>query len=98
MFEANGGHRLFLDNPIQRAWRDVPAMRPHAGNKPEASALVFARSDSASPPPDFRFSTRKQPPPPPSAQPATQEPPMVAIRSVAHFSIPVSDLAVSIRF
>ena len=32
------------------------------------------------------------------AQPATQEPPMVAIRSVAHFSIPVSDVAASTRF
>ena len=55
VFEASGGHGLFLDNPIQRAWRDVHAMRAHAGNNPEAAALVFARSELGLPPNDFRF-------------------------------------------
>jgi 3-hydroxy-9,10-secoandrosta-1,3,5(10)-triene-9,17-dione monooxygenase len=27
IFEASGGHGIFLDNPIQRAWRDVHACR-----------------------------------------------------------------------
>ena len=55
VFEASGGHGLFLDNPIQRAWRDVHAMRAHASNNPEAAALVFARSELGLPPNDFRF-------------------------------------------
>jgi 3-hydroxy-9,10-secoandrosta-1,3,5(10)-triene-9,17-dione monooxygenase len=55
VFEASGGHGIFLDNPIQRAWRDVHAMRAHAGNNPEAAALVFARSELGLPPNDFRF-------------------------------------------
>lgn len=55
LFEASGGRALFLDNPIQRAWRDVHAMRAHAGNNPEKSALVFARSELGLPPNDLRF-------------------------------------------
>jgi 3-hydroxy-9,10-secoandrosta-1,3,5(10)-triene-9,17-dione monooxygenase len=55
VFEASGGHGLFLDNPIQRAWRDLHAMRAHAGNNPDSSALVFARSELGLPPNDFRF-------------------------------------------
>jgi hypothetical protein len=47
LFEASGGRGIFLDNPIQRAWRDVHAMRAHAGNNPERAAFVFSRSDSA---------------------------------------------------
>src|SRR5262249_34540591 len=30
LFEASGGRGIFLDNPIQRAWRDVHAIRAHA--------------------------------------------------------------------
>ena len=52
---ASGGRGIFLDNPIQRAWRDVHAMRAHASNNPEAAALVFARSELGLPPNDFRF-------------------------------------------
>ncbi len=55
LFEASGGRGIFLDNPIQRAWRDVHAMRAHAGNNPEHAALVFARSELGLPPNDFRF-------------------------------------------
>jgi len=55
IFEASGGHGLFLDNPIQRAWRDVHAMRAHAGNNPERASFIFARSEFGLPPQDIRF-------------------------------------------
>lgn len=55
LFEAAGGRALFLDNPIQRAWRDVHAMRAHAGNHPERAAMVFARSELGLPQTDIRF-------------------------------------------
>ena len=55
LFEASGGRGIFLDNPIQRAWRDVHAMRAHNGNNPDSAALVFARSELGLPQVDFRF-------------------------------------------
>jgi len=55
LFEASGGRGIFLDNPIQRAWRDVHAMRAHAGNNPERAAAVFSRSEFGLPPTDIRF-------------------------------------------
>jgi 3-hydroxy-9,10-secoandrosta-1,3,5(10)-triene-9,17-dione monooxygenase len=55
LFEASGGRGIFLDNPIQRAWRDVHAMRAHAGNNPERAAFVFSRSEFGLPPLDIRF-------------------------------------------
>jgi 3-hydroxy-9,10-secoandrosta-1,3,5(10)-triene-9,17-dione monooxygenase len=55
LFEASGGRGIFLDNPIQRAWRDVHAMRAHAGNNPERAAAVFSRSEFGLPPQDIRF-------------------------------------------
>jgi len=55
LFEASGGRGIFLDNPIQRAWRDVHAMRAHAGNNPERAAFVYSRSEFGLPPQDIRF-------------------------------------------
>jgi 3-hydroxy-9,10-secoandrosta-1,3,5(10)-triene-9,17-dione monooxygenase len=55
LFEASGGRGIFLDNPIQRAWRDVHAMRAHVGNNPEKAAAVFGRSEFGLPPVDIRF-------------------------------------------
>jgi len=55
LLEASGGGGLYLSNPIQRAWRDVHAMRAHAGNNPEKAAPVFSRSELGLPPLDIRF-------------------------------------------
>jgi len=55
LLEASGGRGIFLDNPIQRAWRDVHAMRAHAGNNPEKAAAIFGRSELGLPPLDLRF-------------------------------------------
>jgi len=55
LFEASGGRGIFLDNPIQRAWRDVHAIRAHAGNNLEKAASVFGRSEFGLPPLDLRF-------------------------------------------
>ena len=55
LFEASGGGGIYLSNPIQRAWRDVHAMRAHAANNPEKAAAVFGRSEFGLPPVDFRF-------------------------------------------
>jgi 3-hydroxy-9,10-secoandrosta-1,3,5(10)-triene-9,17-dione monooxygenase len=55
LFEASGGRAIFLNNPIQRAWRDVHAMRAHAGNNPDKMAAVFARSEFGLPPQDLAF-------------------------------------------
>ena len=55
LFEATGGRGIFLDNPIQRAWRDIHAIRAHAGNNLEKAAAVFGRSEFGLPPLDLRF-------------------------------------------
>src|SRR5215813_6889851 len=55
LFEASGGRAVYLDNPIQRAWRDVHAIRAHAGNNLEKAAAVFGRSEFGLPPVDLRF-------------------------------------------
>lgn len=55
VFAASGGRALFLNNPLQRAWRDVHAMRAHAANNLEQAALIFGRSALDLPPANFRF-------------------------------------------
>lgn len=55
LFEASGGRAIFLNNPIQRAWRDVHAIRAHAGNNPDKAALIFGRSEFGLPPQELRF-------------------------------------------
>ena len=55
LMEASGGRGIFLSNPIQRAWRDIHAMRAHIGNNPERAAAVFGRSEFGLPPVDIRF-------------------------------------------
>jgi 3-hydroxy-9,10-secoandrosta-1,3,5(10)-triene-9,17-dione monooxygenase len=41
VFESAGGKALFLDQPIQRAWRDVHAARVHAINDTERGLLLY---------------------------------------------------------
>lgn len=41
VFESAGGRSLFLDKPIQRAWRDVHAARVHAINDTERGLLIY---------------------------------------------------------
>ena len=41
VFESAGGNALYLDQPIQRAWRDVHAARVHAINEPERGLALF---------------------------------------------------------
>lgn len=41
LFEASGGRALFLDNPIQRFFRDTHAMRAHALNNPDKASQTF---------------------------------------------------------
>ena len=41
VFESAGGRALFLDQPIQRAWRDVHAARVHAINDLERGLVMF---------------------------------------------------------
>jgi 3-hydroxy-9,10-secoandrosta-1,3,5(10)-triene-9,17-dione monooxygenase len=47
LFEAGGGRSIFLDNPLQRMFRDVHAMRAHAFNNPDKTARMFGRFDLA---------------------------------------------------
>lgn len=55
LFEASGGRAIFVHHPIQRAWRDVHAIRAHAGNNPDKAALIFGRSEFGLPPQELRF-------------------------------------------
>jgi len=55
LMAASGGHGIFLDNPIQRAWRDVHAIHAHSSNNPDRAAAVFGRSEFGLPPKDIRF-------------------------------------------
>ena len=53
MVEASGGRAMFATNPLQRAFRDVHAMRGHANNHPEKTAQVFARAELGMPNREF---------------------------------------------
>jgi 3-hydroxy-9,10-secoandrosta-1,3,5(10)-triene-9,17-dione monooxygenase len=45
MFESSGGRAIFLDNPIQRYFRDVHAIRAHALNNPQRAGRTFALAE-----------------------------------------------------
>ena len=41
LFESSGGHAIFLDNPMQRYFRDIHAIRAHAINNPDGASQIF---------------------------------------------------------
>lgn len=43
LFALSGGRAIFLDNPIQRMWRDVNAMRHHAMNNTDKVTRMYGR-------------------------------------------------------
>jgi 3-hydroxy-9,10-secoandrosta-1,3,5(10)-triene-9,17-dione monooxygenase len=45
LFEASGGRSIFLDNPMQRFFRDVHAMRAHAMNNADKASSLFGRAE-----------------------------------------------------
>jgi 3-hydroxy-9,10-secoandrosta-1,3,5(10)-triene-9,17-dione monooxygenase len=55
LFEASGGRALFLDNPMQRYFRDVHAMRAHALNNPDKASQLFGYAElhPGGTPPEF---------------------------------------------
>ncbi len=55
LFTASGGRAIFRNNPIQRAWRDVHAIRAHAANELEKIAPIVGRIELDLPPLDIRF-------------------------------------------
>ena len=54
LFTLSGGRAIFLDNPIQRIWRDVNAMQHHAMNNGFKVARMYGRYalDPNAPPTD----------------------------------------------
>ncbi len=44
VFHSSGGHSLFLDNPMQRFFRDANAMRVHGVVAPEISSRMFTEA------------------------------------------------------
>ncbi len=55
LFTASGGRAIFRSNPLQRAWRDVHAIRAHAANDLEKIAPILGRIELDLPPKDIRF-------------------------------------------
>ena len=55
LFAASGGRAIFDDHPLQRAFRDIQAIRAHAGNNTAKAAAVFGRAEFSLPPVDLRF-------------------------------------------
>ena len=43
IFEASGGHGIFLDNPIQRAWRDANAVARHVSLNWDAVGTMYSQ-------------------------------------------------------
>ncbi|HEV3110377.1 MAG TPA: hypothetical protein VGY99_07770 [Candidatus Binataceae bacterium] len=41
LFEAGGGHSIFLDHPLQRRYQDIKAMMAHAAMNPNPAAKLY---------------------------------------------------------
>ena len=55
LFTASGGRAIFRSNPLQRAWRDIHAIRAHTANDLEKFAPTFGRIELDLPTHDIRF-------------------------------------------
>jgi 3-hydroxy-9,10-secoandrosta-1,3,5(10)-triene-9,17-dione monooxygenase len=44
LFEAGGGHSIFLDHPLQRRYQDIKAMMAHAAVSPAPAAKLYGAS------------------------------------------------------
>ena len=55
LFTASGGRAIFRSNPLQRAWRDIHAIRAHTANDLEKFAPTFGRIELDLPTHDLRF-------------------------------------------
>jgi 3-hydroxy-9,10-secoandrosta-1,3,5(10)-triene-9,17-dione monooxygenase len=53
ILDASGGRGMFSNNPLQRAFRDIHAMRGHANNNAEKTAQVYARAELGFPNREF---------------------------------------------
>lgn len=40
LFEASGGHAIFLDHPLQRRYQDIKAMMGHVALNPNPTAKI----------------------------------------------------------
>ena len=58
LFEASGGHAIFLDHPLQRRYQDIKAMMGHVALNPNPRAKIYGSARLGGPP-DPRLSPVK---------------------------------------
>ncbi|MGH7987315.1 MAG: acyl-CoA dehydrogenase family protein [Candidatus Binataceae bacterium] len=44
LFEAGGGHAIFLDHPLQRRYQDIKGMMHHAAMNPDPAAKLYGQA------------------------------------------------------
>jgi 3-hydroxy-9,10-secoandrosta-1,3,5(10)-triene-9,17-dione monooxygenase len=50
LFEASGGHAIFLDHPLQRRYQDIKAMMGHVALNPNPWAKAYGSARLGGPP------------------------------------------------